>query len=60
MDDMSDFSNSKFSKFLEIIFEYFVNGPNVETRKPPRSEVVLKLSNFKVLLRITKIINSKF
>jgi len=37
-----------------------VNGPNVETRKPPRLEVVLKLSNFKVLLRITKIINSKF
>ena len=60
MDDMSDFSNSKFSKFLEIIFEYFVNGPNVEKRKLPRSEVVLKLSNFKVLLRITKIMNSKF
>ena len=32
-----------------------MNGPNVETRKPPKLEVVLKLSNFKVLLRITKI-----
>ena len=31
-----------------------------QTRKPPRLEVVLKLSNFKVLLRITKIINSRF
>ena len=53
-------NSDKISKFLEIIFEYFVKGPNVETRKPPRLEVVLKLSNFKVLLRITKIMNSIF
>jgi len=37
-----------------------VNGPNVDTRKSPRFEVVLKLRNFKILLRMKKIMNSIF
>ena len=55
---MRTLSSLKFFKFFDIIFEYWVNGPKVETRNAPKLEAALKLKIFKILLRETKITNS--
>ena len=55
---MRTLSSLKFCKFFDIIFEYGVYGPKVETRKAPKLEAALKLKIFKILLRDRKITNS--